>query len=307
MPKTFSLRDAVYATICWFDVFSQPASAEEVHRYLFRRKANLSEVKKALYLDRRISHSLGFFFLQGRTGLVISRCQRHYRASKLWQRVLRYRFLFRMTPFLKFAAVGNTLAFGWPEQGSDIDIFIVADQKRLFTTRFLLTLFANLLGVRRHGVKIANRLCLSFFVADSAQDLSKLAIGQEDVYLAFWVASLVPVWKSQVGGFYRANAWVRKYFPNLEWASAKKIDSRRGLCRRLHEFLLGGSVGDTLEKILKHWQLRRARRKKIISRQMEETAVIISDTVLKFHEKDRRREFLTKWQKCLNSKSSKSQ
>ena len=153
MPRSPSLRDAVYATVCWFDIFDQPVSAEEVHRYLWQRQATLAAVKRQLYSDPRIGKSFGFFALVGRAGMVVTRCRRQYHADKLWRRVARWRWLFRAVPFLKFAGVGNTLAMGWPESNSDIDLFIVTRKNRLFTTRLFLTLITSLFGVRRHGEK----------------------------------------------------------------------------------------------------------------------------------------------------------
>ncbi len=306
MPHSLSLRDAVYATVCWFDIFDQPVSAVEVHRYLFWHKATLAEVKKQLYSDPRIGKSFSFFSLAERTGLIVTRCRRQYHAGKLWSRVKRLRFLFRMTPFLRFAAIGNTLAMGWPEADSDIDIFVVAKKRRLFTTRFLFTFFTSFFGVRRHGDKIAGRFCLSFFVSESASDLSKLTLGKEDPYLAFWIASLVPIWSDSTKDFYKANAWVKKYFPNLTWPNNLKIDQRRGPLRRLRELALNGSYGDWVEARLKKWQLRRARGKYAKSTTQEKTAVVISDTVLKFHETDRRRALLEQWQQLIKVRPKKS-
>ncbi len=302
MPRALPLREAVYATVAWFDVFDQPVSAEEVHRYLWRRKATLAAVKKQLYSDPRIGKSFSFFSLVGRTGQVVTRCRRQYHAGKLWRRVTRWRWLFRATPFLKYVAVGNTLAMGWPESDSDIDIFVVAKRNRLFTARFFLTLFTSLFRVRRHGDRIAGQFCLSFFVSESASDLSKLALGKEDPYLAFWTATLVPVWSDSAKDFYKANAWVKRYFPNLVWPDAKLINKHRGLCRRLRESVLSGSFGNFIEARLKNWQLRRTKNKYLISRIPEKTAVVTSSTVLKFHETDRRREFLAAWQKLLKAK-----
>ena len=141
MQKPKHLNQAVYITICWFDIFNQPVSAEEIHRYLFFYKSSLVEVKKCLKKDKRISKSFGFYFLRGKNALVVRRCQRQYQAGKLWRKAIEKSFLFKWTPFLNTAAVGNTLAMGWPEKSSDIDLVIIDKKNRLFTTRIFLTLF----------------------------------------------------------------------------------------------------------------------------------------------------------------------
>ncbi|MBI4231920.1 hypothetical protein HY605_01695, partial [Candidatus Peregrinibacteria bacterium] len=112
--------------------------------------------------------------------------------KKLWQRVNRYVKFLEWIPFLRMLAVCNNLAFDRVTAGSDIDLFIVAKKGRLFIVRTLVTGVLHVLGVRRHGDKVAGRFCLSFFVDDCALDLKKLAI-ERDIYLAFWIFSMKPV------------------------------------------------------------------------------------------------------------------
>ena len=298
MKKIPTLPEAVYATICWFDIFSQPVSAEEVQRYLFFKKASLSNVKSALERHPRIGKSFGFYFLRGKNAIVIQRCQRQYRAGKLWRKVLTKLFIFSWTPFLRLAAVGNTLAMGWPAQKSDIDLLVVSKKERPFTARLFLTLFTQLFRLRRHGKKIAGRFCLSFFVADSALNFEPLKIGKEDPYLAFWLATLVPVFGSSAPELFSANNWIRQYFPNLKIQTIQKKFHKKGWL----ENWLNGKLGDFFEAKLKKWQISRARQKQ--KKQPEKTAVIISEEILKFHETDRRKEFLNEWGKRINSKSA---
>jgi hypothetical protein len=296
MPRQTPLAEAVYQTVTWFSVFGQSATAEELHRYLLGRRATLAEVKAALYSDSRLHHSFGFFHRIGEGGQVIARCRHYYQSGLLWPRVLRYRFVLRATPFLQLAAVGNTLAFGWPEEGSDIDLLIVAERRRLFTTRALLTLYLHLLGVRRHGEHVAKRFCLSFFLADSKQDLSRFALPQGDPYLAFWTASLVPLWAADYSTWQSQQCWLDTTLPN--WKSGKKlrVDSRKSISRYILEWSLGGKLGDALESLLRRWQLRRAHAKKQ-KQYTTETSVVVTPEILKFHENDRRAEYAASWAK----------
>ena len=295
MQNPKSITEAVYATICWFDVFEQPVSSEEVQRYLFFQKANLAEVKKTLKRDKRIGSSFGFYFLKGKNALVVKRCQRQYRAGKLWQRVLAKRQLFKRIPFLKLVAVGNTLAMGWPGKKSDIDLLVVTNKEHLFTARIFLTFWLHVLRLRRHRKKITNRFCLSFFLTDKNLDLKELALKPQDPYLAFWVATLTPVWGNYSDKLFEANKWLKKYFPNFQ----KNVSKKKANKKTWLEKLLQGQLGGLLEKQLKNWQLRRARQKQ--KTRKEASAVVISENILKFHEKDRRREFLQAWQARLKT------
>jgi len=288
-----SLADSVWQTLCWFDIFGQAVSLEEIHRFLFWQKASKKEVKQVLKKNRRISESFGFYFLRGKNKNVLNRCGRQFQTGKLWKHVARHLFLFQITPFLRFVAVGNTLAMGWPEKNSDIDLLIVAPQNRLFTTRFFLTFWSQIFGMRRHGKKIAGRFCLSFFVSENSLNLEKLKISDNDPYLAFWVATIALI-RGDGAEFFAANNWIKKYFPNLRLMTTARKFRRKNLCEKI----LNGKSGDFIEKILRKWQLVRATRKKQNSKK---NAVVISDTILKFHETDQREKFLREWQKQINS------
>lgn len=293
MPKPpAALADAVFRTVAWFAVLGVPPTAAEVHRFLFGARATLTDVKKELRKSRRLGSSSGFYFLKKRPLDALTRCRQHFTALKLWRRVLAGSWLLRSTPFLRFVAVGNTLAFGWPEADSDIDLFVVARSGRLFLARAWLTLLAQLAGRRRHGSKIAGRLCLSFFVDESAQNLALLRIAPADPYLAFWVASLVPL-AGDSAAFAAANRWAARELPNAPPPRVPEL--RPNFFARLAAKLLGGKFGDWLEARLQKWQLGRIAKKERV--RAEPTAVVTTATVLKFHETDRRRELLAAWQK----------
>ncbi len=288
-----ALADSVWKTICWFDVFGHAASLDEIHRFLLFKKTDKKTVEQILKKDRRIGTSFGFYFLRGKNASVIARCGRQFQSGKLWKRVARHLFLFRITPFLRLVAVGNTLAMGWPEKNSDIDLLVVAPRNRLFTTRFFLTFWSQIFGMRRHGRKIAGRFCLSFFLAENSLDLEKLKIADEDIYLAFWAATLIPI-RGDSTEFFAANNWIRKYFPNLKLKTTTRTFRRKNFCEKF----LDGKFGNFVERILRKWQLARASRKKPHS---AKNTVVISDEILKFHESDQREKFLREWRERINS------
>lgn len=295
-PRATALSTAIRETLAWFDLFGQPVPFDELHRHLFDVKVTPAELTRTLKKDTHVATSFGNYFLKNGDTVPLARIARSYRAEQLWRRVRRYRFLFRLTPFLRFVAVGNTLAFGWPSETSDIDLFVVADTRRLFTARLILTGLTHLFGVRRHADKVTGRFCLSFFAADDALELATLSIKPRDPYLAFWVATLVPVWGEDARLVARANTWIRDYFPNLPWPKLRMaVDPKRSILRRIAEYTLGGALGDVFEAAAKRWQLARARKK--YTPKVDPTAVIIAEKTLKFHEKDRRREYADAWKK----------
>lgn len=106
-------------------------------------------------------------------------------------------------PWLKMVAVCNSLSMYATKEsketlrnkwtnGSDIDLFIITSSKRLWIVRIIITIIFQLLWVRRHGKKVKDRFCLSFFITEDTMDLSKIAI-ENDIYLSYWITFLKPI------------------------------------------------------------------------------------------------------------------
>lgn len=204
-------------------------------------------------------------------------------------------------------AVCNNLSFGKVDERSDIDLFIVARSGRLFIVRSLVTAALHVLGVRRHGKAVAGRFCLSFFVDDSRLDLSDLAL-EKDIYLAFWIKSLLPILDDGLASeFFEANLWAKGYFEREEYFKSdysRKIDSRSGVKKFLEKVLVG-RFGNKIENFLMSWQLERAKKK--AEKVETESSFVIDRNILKFHNFDRRKLYRARWIESFgeNSKLTK--
>ena len=218
--------------------------------------------------------------------------------KKLWRRVDNYLSVLQMVPFVRMVAVCNNLAFGKVDEDSDIDLFIVAKPGRLFFVRTFVTVLLHLLGVRRHGRKIAGRFCLSFFVDEAECDLSKIAI-KDDLYLAYWIKSMKPVIVNGFADiFYRENSWAKDYFANSAdfGVADDRILSQNPLnaaLRSLFSVAFTGFFGDFLEKRLASWQKKRALKKASVA--SEGSSLIVTEHMLKFHNTDRRKYYRDLW------------
>lgn len=214
--------------------------------------------------------------------------------KKLWRRAEKYVRILRMIPFLRMVAVCNNLAFGKVDEKSDIDLFIVAGRGRLFIVRLFVTFLLHVMGVRRHGKKVAGRFCLSFFVDEDGMDMRKIAI-DNDIYLAFWVRTMVPLMDDGVSGeFLKENEWVRRYFADDFEMERNRVVGGGGILNKVFGWMLGGWFGDKMEGVLKKWQMKRAKKKMEVV-DMEVASLIVEDHILKFHNVDRRREYRKKW------------
>jgi hypothetical protein len=288
-----NLKVNVYATLAYFDVFDYPLKIDELERYLLWAKAERNVLWTFLNNDPNIQRNGDHYFFRGRREIVETRKERERIAGELWKRVTRYAPLLKAVPFVQMAAVCNSLAINNTGAGSDIDLFIVAKKGRLFAARTFATLLLTLLGVRRHGKKVDRRFCLSFFVTDESLGLEGIRNGGEDIYLPYWILTLKPLFGREIyERILEENRWVEKYFPMRDLKTDERTLMKEGGFLKkvagLKEKMLSGKIGDRLEKWLSDKHMERHQRR--IGSLGPEASVVISPSMLKFHNLDRRKE-----------------
>lgn len=286
-------------TLAWFGVLGRTLTAADLERLLLKRTADRAEIEKTLgRLGTKVSERRGRYQVRGAAPKQpTARDDRAHRFK--WWRVRTAVALLRHVPFIRMVAVGNTLADRTASPDSDIDLFIVTDQHRLFTARTLATVLLHLAGLRRHGGKIRDRMCLSFWVTDQHLDLSDIAFKPYDIYLAYWVTELRPVLDagSTHRAFLGANRWAKDLIPHYDTTDFRVREPSR-VARRA-ERLLGGAVGTWLEQRLSGWQLKRI---DTGGRADAPDVRIVADrTMLKFHEKERRKTYREEWELLMRS------
>ncbi len=306
-PRLSPLERSILASLAYFDVFDYPLRVEELWRWLYATEADSqavaaaspADVEQALASGRLaqfIERAGSYVSLAGRSGIVATRMERRALSERKWQRARRVVSLLRTVPFVQFVGVVNTLAIDNARPESDIDFFIIVRRRRLWLTRLMVTAFAHLLGVRRHGRRVANRVCLSFFVSDAKLNLEPLSIDAGDPYLTYWITQVAPMFERE--GVWRRfrdhNHWVTRYLPHGFAGSPGPRQTETFLVhtlRWLPELVLSSPLGRLFELIARWLQLKHMRRKTGSPRLAGMTDVVVNDEILKFHERDRRREY----------------
>jgi len=320
------LEKSILATIGYYDIFDYPLTGFEVFKYLInplhiisqlgiKKGMKLEPVRETSFLDILkilgsgnledfIEEKNGLYFLKGKGNLVKQRIERQKIAVSRWKKVYRVIKFLQVCPFIKMIAVCNSLAIDNSKQKADIDFFIIIRKGRIWLTRFLITFIIWSLGQRRHGQKIAGRVCLSFYITDQALNLQSLTIEPYDIYLAHWVLEIKPVyWRNQTyNQFISENKWLKDYFFNFEQTLNErhpqfKTNGFLSLIQKSSEKILGGWFGGLIEKLFRLVQRHRINRK--ITPHKIPTAVVVSDKILKFHEIDRREFFQEEFRKRL--------
>ncbi|OGY48967.1 MAG: hypothetical protein A3B89_02980 [Candidatus Buchananbacteria bacterium RIFCSPHIGHO2_02_FULL_40_13] len=297
------LEKSILSTICYFDMFDYPLTLLEIWQWLFidqpsNQVVSLSAIRQILessrYLSEKLSFQNGFYFLKNRDAIVLTRLKRYALAgdkNKIAQKGVR---LLKFLPFIRLIGLCNNSGNNNIRADSDIDLFIITAKNRLFTARFLITLAISFRRLRRHGRKVTDRLCLSFYVAEDDLDFSKIKIMADDIYLTYWIANLFPLYDRQAyARFLAQNDWIKNYLPNYLPKTGsfwRRIDDSwlSLLSFKVSEHFLSGWLGDQLEKFLKTIQLFKMSKNNKSLAQASDSRVIISETMLKFHENDRR-------------------
>jgi len=214
-------------------------------------------------LKKRIEEFRGFYFLRGRKELVEKRIQNDKNSIAKFKIAERIVWWLRFVPFVRMIAVTGTLAMQNPEKNSDIDFFVVLEKGRIWTGRLLVTLAVHLLGRRRYGKKIKNRICLNYFITTGS-----LGIKRQELFAANEYSFIYPLFGFSVyEEFGAANIkWIRKYKPNFGYDSlkpAKYFVAVKPLQRKTQRFLEGLINlfwGDKIESWLKKKQIARIKR-----------------------------------------------
>lgn len=290
------LQSAIIATLAFFRLFARPLRMDEVQRWLYGMQADKSEIEIALRAMPEVREEKGFWYLQAAE--YPDRVLQQQENSVLRSRIFQYLPALRHIPGIRMCAVGNTVAFDAATPDSDIDLFIVARPGMLWFVRLVATMLLHVRGVRRHGNKVAGRFCLSFFVDMSAMDLSAVAI-EDDVYLRYWIATLLPVFGQETWeALQEANhTFVLEKIPAaFPLAPTGPVPVHAGS----ENFLLG--AGNFLLRGIRWLQMSKMRHLPV--KLGPGAYVVVNDHMLKFHNNDRRTYFRDQWRAILSQHTS---
>ncbi|MBI4779505.1 hypothetical protein HY797_03590, partial [Candidatus Falkowbacteria bacterium] len=148
IENSSDLREAIIKVIAFFDMFDYALTDVEIWRML-DIKCELSEVMAELEKDSgRTANKHGFYFLAGQEKNIEERLSRYSFTDRKFKRAVLVSKIFRFIPWIKMIAIGNLLGAHNLKDSSDIDFFIIAEDKRIWLTRFFCAGIAKFLGIR---------------------------------------------------------------------------------------------------------------------------------------------------------------
>ena len=228
-------------------------------------------------------------------------------------------------PFIRFLALGNSVAMGTATELSDLDFFVVTAPNRLWTARFFLLLVAKFKGLTKRPGRLSDQADFGFWVDETALDLSAIALlhstrrvrGQftrrvkpdsiDDPYLVRWLATMVLLLDR--GGVYKRLMMANR--PLLQTLSPAVMlrpsaEASQGSFAKLRmtvmiEGILGSVLGAPLERLLftiqrwKVWADPVAHRRDPLLVNGRRVDVVTTRTMLKLHHFDQRAKLREQW------------
>ncbi|MEI8360820.1 MAG: hypothetical protein WCG01_01720 [bacterium] len=291
------IAKGIRKTITWYDMFDFPLTLMELWRFgLYDAACELTSVDNTLSLMQSdINHSHGFYYLKGREAIIKTRQFRYSYADIKVKKTLKISKLFRWIPWIKFIAIVNIYGSDNLKSSSDIDLFIITAQGRIWLSRLFTVGLIKLLNLRPTKNNKQDKFCLSFFIAENDLNLTRVRI-KNDLYFSY-LAHLIPVYDR--GGYldklYCDNSWLKLDMPNF---SHDQIHGRRQVRSYFGDnFLKFKTVFfDILEAVVKKIQLRIL--PSAISNLMNvDTRVVINDSILKLHTNDSRQQLIELYEK----------
>jgi len=295
-----STKQAVIATLAYFDIFGIPLTRDEISEHLFIMPPDERQIDIYLKESPLITVHDGFYSLQGDEKFFLNFYDKITRSKKYWKRVKKFQWLFSICPFVELVCVCNSLPINDTNYNSDIDLFIVTKKGKLFIARAFFTFLTHIFRVRRHGAKIEKRFCLSFYICESNLNLENLTLKPFDIYLAYWLKTMQPI----SGDFeiyeelININSnWIKKYFPHNLPKNKRYFRPRTEKQIKWKEKIEKFLNKEKYEKKMMAWQLSRAKQKS--DNLTNKSGTIIQENILKFHNKDIREEVKNTWKKRI--------
>ena len=307
------LSSDLLMTIAYFDLFDYPLTTFEIWKWLWREDgervsygAVQNELEKNPEIKKYIVRRGAFWCLKGRENIVATREERYRLAIAKLQRARRVAHLFSYLPWIEGIAACNSLGYRNASTKSDIDLFIIVPPGTIWLVRFLTVGFLAMFGLRPMSEKIADTICLSFFVTSDTMNLEHLQKPEGDPYLTYWITQLTPlfgrgdVWQK----FWEANSWIKKFLPNAlsttgrgTWLYGESLPSLTKVHDR--ELLSDYSMSVLVNNMVRRWQIAHLPQRLRERITVGGTDVVVSDQVLKFHDNDRRELYRDRWHRAL--------
>ena len=285
-PRCGSQSDiaaAIRKTIDYAALFDYPLKPAELHERLFDVAVDRVAFDRVLQ-DAQLP-STGEF-VSGDAAHIARRASRESISDRAIQSAWPGLRFIASIPFVRMLAFSGATAHRNMDTVEDVDLFLVAEEGKLWLAFLTAMIWAKLRGVRR-------TFCMNYLVSTAA-----LPLFDHDVFTAQQMASLKPFYgKACYDRFMTVNPFVRGHFPNFDRANHREVyaEIQASPLKRVLEGCLRLGPAWLLERFCRvalGWHLRRKLR---AARSVKEDCdVLLEPQRLKLHFNDHRNTVLRK-------------
>jgi hypothetical protein len=259
-----SIEQSIYDTVRFFDLYNMPVTSTQIWQHLvvgnshYEHHVSLPELQKIVatsdFIHEKTETKWGYITVRGRVSLVAKRLRRHAIAQEKWKIVKRCARFLALVPFVRALAGSGSLAVDNTKYTSDLDIFVVVRDGRIWTARLLLLAVSAVLGRRRaYGDQHApDMLCLNHYITDASLLISR---DIQNVCMAMQYACLVPIFEdSLLRKFNQRNqGWMSRFViganrPHVLHRYTIQLHGAFSFIKEQMESILLEPIGDSFER-----------------------------------------------------------
>jgi hypothetical protein len=216
--KTLSTPEKLLLlTLGYCDQFDYPLTHAEIsERFIGQAlpQDELNDVLHSLEKKKLITFQEPFYTLSARQKTIATRSKRREESIGKLSESVQFAKLIGKLPWVKGVFVTGALAMMNAGKEDDLDFMIITAPKRLWLTRFMITLLAFLRGKKRSPNHSKNQSwCLNLWLTTENLPVPE---AKRSIYTAYEVIQALPILGKgkTVVNFFQQNAWVSEFLPN---------------------------------------------------------------------------------------------
>jgi hypothetical protein len=249
---------AIVRSVHYASLFDYPVTLAELRRTLIESTQGEAEIlrnyRSSAIVRELVEYREGFFYPRGRRSLVDERRLREKNSRAFLDANRTLLDLICAVPFTRLVALSGSIAHLNASHDADLDLFIVAKSRRVWSVTVAVLLLAKVMRRRRV-------VCANFVIAES-----RLALEQQDLFAASQLIHLRPLCGNAI---YRqlleANPWIARIYPNFSYDERPPFpvrrDGRFDVLKRGIEWLSEGParIVEPACRVAYRWYLQRHR------------------------------------------------
>lgn len=237
------LYKSILSTFAYFDIFSHPLTAEEVHSFA-NCTCTKNEIEEALneLANREVLFKCGKFYATNSVEtLVAKRLKANAVAEKQIASAERIAKFLSHIPFVKGVALSGSLSKKIATEKSDFDFFIITSKNRLWISKLLFSFVTKTAGLLGKG----KYFCLNYLI-----DETYLEVEEKNIFTATEIVTLLPLYGKKIfTDFFSKNEWTLNCYP-AKFTDLTAQEIKRSFAKRFSEWLLNIFGGNSLNNFL---------------------------------------------------------